>query len=139
MLELSNMQITPRHRYLYRVIVGSILIIFGVAELLLVPSGDAILPAALLAAGLAFLAVGFIRWRRFGNAPEQDERSRKIGAWGISYSWFVTLFFMTAFFWLDHAGMVNYPAGTVLAVSVLLMTVSAVLFQVCLARKGDVD
>ena len=138
MLELYNMQFTQRHRYLYRAIVGSVLVVFGIAELLLVPSGDSILPAALLAAGLAFLVIGFIRWKRFGNAPEQDERSRKIGAWGISYAWFVGLFFMTALFWLDYTGTVNLSASTALGASVIVMTLSAVVFQVYLSRAGDV-
>jgi drug/metabolite transporter (DMT)-like permease len=139
MLELYNMKLAPWHRYLYRVIAGSVLVVWGTAELLFNPPGDGILPAALLAAGLAFLVIGFIRWKRYGNAPEQDERSRKIGAWGISYSWFVTLLFMTALFWLDHAGMVNLPGGIALGASVILMTISAVIFQMYLARRGDVD
>ena len=132
------MRIAPLHRYLYRVIAGSVMIVCGIAWLLLDPSGDHLLPAALLAAGIAFLAIGFIRWRRFGNTPEQDERSRKIGAWGISYSWFVGLFFMTGLFWLDYSAVVSLSAGSALAASLIVMTLSAVVFQVYLSRKGDV-
>jgi hypothetical protein len=138
MLELSNMQFTPWHRYLYRVTFGSILIVLGIAELLLVPSEGPIIPTILLAAGLAFVVTGVSRWRRFGNAPEQDERSKKIGAWGISYSWFLSLFFMTALFLLDYLQVVTLPVQTALGVSVMVMTLSAVAFQLYLSKSGDV-
>ncbi|MGE5832761.1 MAG: hypothetical protein ACM3X8_07580, partial [Methanomicrobiales archaeon] len=125
--------------YLYRVIVGCLLILWGVAEILLNPSGISILPTALLAAGLAFFLVGIIRWRKFGNAPEQDERSRKIGSWGISYSWIVSLIFMTALFWLDYLRVVSLTIETALGSSILVMIFSAVAFQMYLFRKGDVE
>jgi hypothetical protein len=138
MLELSNMQFTPWHRYLYRLTFGSILIVLGIAELLLVPSEGPLIPTILLAAGLAFVLAGVTRWRRFGNAPEQDERSRRIGAWGISYSWFLSLFFMTVLFLLDYLQVVNLTVQTALGVSVTVMTLSAVAFQLYLSRTGDV-
>jgi hypothetical protein len=138
MLELYNMQLTPWHRYLYRVTVGSILIIFGIAELLLDPSGGSIIPTILLAAGLAFLVTGITRWRKFGNTPEQDERTRRIGAWGLSYSWLLSLFFVAGLFWVDYLRVVPLTAGTALGASVIVMTLSAVAFQLYLARAGDV-
>ena len=139
MLELYNMQFTPWHRYLYRVIVGSVLIIWGIAELLLVPSAGSLIPTILLAAGLAFLLAGVLRWRKYGNSPEKDERSRRIGAWGLSYSWILSLFFMTVLFMLDELGMLTLTVQAALGVSVAVMTLSAVGFQVYLSRMGDVE
>jgi hypothetical protein len=132
------MQFTPWHRYIYRVIVGSVLIVWGIAEVLVNPSGESILPTVLLAAGLAFLVTGIIRWRKFGITPEQDERSRKIGAWGASYSWILSLFFMTGLFWLDSLGMVNLSAEIALGASILVLILSAIAFQMYFSRLGDV-
>jgi hypothetical protein len=132
------MQLTQYHRYLFRVIVGAILIVWGVAGLLLGPPGDSILSMILLSAGLVFLVAGVTRWRKYGEGPEQDERSRKIGAWGISYSWLIGLFFMTALFWLDRLRLLMLSTGTALGTSVMVMTLSAVVFQVYLSRVGDV-
>jgi hypothetical protein len=133
------MQFTPWHRYLYRVIVGSVLIIWGIAELLLVPSGGSIIPGILLAAGLAFLLAGVLRWRKFGNTPEKDERTRRIGAWGLSYSWILSLFFMTGLFLLDYLRVVPLTVQSALGASVMVMTLSAVGFQLYLSRAGDVE
>ena len=44
--------------------------------------------------GLAFLLAGISRHRKYGEDPEADERSRKIGAYGLSYAWLTGIFFM---------------------------------------------
>jgi len=139
MLELYNMVFTPWQRYLYRVFAGSVLILWGIADLLLNPSGDSVLPTVLLAAGLAFLVTGVIRWKKFGNTPERDERSRRIGAWGMSYSWLLSLSFMWSLFLLDHFRVVMLAAGTAIGASLVVMALSAAAFQTYLARKGDVE
>jgi hypothetical protein len=133
------MQFSSWQRYLYRVVAGSVLVVWGITELVLNPSGDSILPTVLLAAGLAFLVTGVIRRKKFGNTPEQDERSRRIGAWGLSYSWLLSLTFMWSLFLLDHVRVVVLTAGEALGASLIVMALSAVAFQMYLFRKGDVE
>ena len=133
------MKFTPWHRYLLRVFIGSFLVVWGIVELLLNPSGDSLLPAVLLTAGLAYLVTGVSRRRKYGEGAEQDERSRRTGAWGMSYSWYLSLFFLWFLFLLDHFRLVTLTAGEALGVSLIVMTISAVVFQVYLARKGDVE
>jgi hypothetical protein len=132
------MQFNSWQRYLYRVIAGSVLTLWGIIELLLNPSGDSILPTVLLAAGLAFLVTGVSRRRKFGEGTEQDERSRRIGAWGMSYSWFLSLTFTWSLFLLDHFRVVMLTTGAALGAALIVMTLSAVVFQVYLSRAGDV-
>jgi hypothetical protein len=121
------------------VIAGSVLVLWGIAELVLTPSGDSILPTVLLAAGLAFLVTGVSRRRKYGEGPEQDERSRRIGALGMSYSWLLALFFMWFLFLLDHFRLVILTAGAALGASVIVMTLSAVGLQMYLLPRGDVE
>ena len=61
----------------------------------------------LLAAGLVFLITGISRHRKYGDDPESDERSKKIGAYGLSYAWLTGLFFMFGLFWLDYLGVLR--------------------------------
>ena len=131
------MQFSMRQRYFYRVIAGSVLILWGIAELLLNPSGDSILPIVLLAAGLAFLVTGVSRRRKYGEGAEQDERSKRIGAWGLSYSWLLSLSFIWSLFLLDHFKVVMLTAGAALGASLIVLTLSAVVFQIYLSRAGD--
>jgi hypothetical protein len=137
------MSLSSKWRYLYRLIVGLVMVIWGLAELLLNPGGGPAIPVALIAAGIVFVIAGF-RLRQevslpFGGAPGQDERTRKIGAWGISWSWTFTLFFMAGLFWLDYFRVVTLSAEIALGISVVFMAISARLFQWYFFTRGDVE
>ena len=112
--------------------------ISGLATLLM-SNGKGIIGTILLCAGLAFLITGIIRHRRYGDDPESDERSKKIGAYGITYAWLTGLFFMTGMFWLDYFNVLRLSVQNALALSILVLALSAVLFQMYLFRKGDVE
>jgi uncharacterized membrane protein len=122
---------------MYRIIIGIVMVIYGLAFALMSGS-DTIVGTVLACAGLAFLVTGIIRHRKYGDEPESDERSKKIGAYGITYAWLTGLFFMTALFWLDYAGWLRLGTQNALAASVLVLALSAVVYQAWLFRKGDV-
>ncbi|HEX3001977.1 MAG TPA: hypothetical protein VHN82_06380 [Methanoregula sp.] len=125
-------------RNMYRIIIGILMVAYGLAVLLMT-AGDAIIGTVLLCAGLAFLITGIIRHRKYGDGPESDERSKKIGAYGITYAWLTGLFFMTALFWLDYGGFLRLSTQNALALSVVVLALSAVVYQAWLFRKGDVE
>ena len=125
-------------RNIYRIIIGTLMIISGLATLLM-SNGEGIIGTILLCAGLAFLITGIIRHRRYGDDPESDERSKKIGAYGITYAWLTGLFFMTGLFWLDYFNVIRLSVQNALALSILVLALSAVFFQMYLFRKGDVE
>ncbi len=61
MLEINNTQVVieMKPRNLYRIIIGVLMIISGIASMILT-AGEAIIGTILLAAGLAFLITGII-------------------------------------------------------------------------------
>jgi hypothetical protein len=124
-------------RNMYRIIIGLLMVASGLAIALLT-EGEAIIGTIFLCAGLAFLLTGIVRHQRYGDDPESDERSKKIGAYGITYAWLTGLFFMTALFWLDYTGLVRLSTQNALALSVIVLALSAVIYQAWLFRKGDV-
>ena len=125
-------------RNLYRIIIGVLMITSGIVSILLT-AGEAIIGTMLLAAGFAFLITGISRHRRYGDEPESDERSKKIGAYGITYAWLTGLLFMTGLFWLDYLGVLRLSTQNALALSVVVLALSAVICQTYLFRKGDVE
>jgi hypothetical protein len=58
-------------RNFYRIIVGVVFILSGI-------------PSILLSSGEAIIITGISRHREYGDDPESDERSKKIGACGVS-------------------------------------------------------
>ena len=125
-------------RNLYRIVIGVLMITSGIVSILLT-AGEAIIGTMLLAAGFAFLITGISRHRRYGDEPESDERSKKIGAYGITYAWLTGLLFMTGLFWLDYLGVLRLSTQNALALSVVVLALSAVIYQAYLFRKGDVE
>jgi hypothetical protein len=127
-----------KQRNLYRVIIGVLMVISGLVSIVLA-SGEAIIGSILLIAGLTFLITGITRHFRDGENPESDERSKKIGANGLSYAWLTGLFFMFGLFWLDYLNIVRFGTQIALALSIIVLALSARLFQMYLFRRGDVE
>ncbi|OPY39019.1 MAG: hypothetical protein A4E35_00251 [Methanoregula sp. PtaU1.Bin051] len=114
------------------------MIVSGVVSILTM-GNEVVIGIVLLCPGIAFLITGIIRHRRYGDDPESDERSKKIGAYGLSYAWLTGLFFMFGLFWLDYLSIFKLSAQNALALSILVLAISAVLYPVYISRRGDVD
>ena len=90
----------------------------------------------LLSAGIAFLITGINNHRRYGDEPESDERSKKIGAYGLTYAWLTGLFFMFGLFWLDYLNLLRLSAQNALAFSILVLALSAVSTRCSSSEKA---
>jgi hypothetical protein len=125
-----------KQRNFYRIVIGTLMLASGLLSVV-VPN-EPVMGTILIAAGLVFLLTGIFRHRRFGNGPESDERSKKIEAYGLSYAWLTGLFFMSGLFWLDYFGILKLGTQVALALSIVVLALSAMICQFCLFRKGDV-
>jgi predicted membrane protein len=123
---------------IYRLIIGALMLISGLVSIVLT-SGEAIIGAIFFTAGLGFLITGIFRHRKYRDGPESDERSKKIGAYGISYAWLTGIFFMFMLFWVDYLGILRLSAGVALALSIVVLAISALIYQIYLFRKGDIE
>lgn len=125
-------------RNVYRIIIGALMFVSGSVAILLT-AGEGGAGSMLVAAGIVFLLTGIVRHRRYGDDPESDERSKKIGAYGLSYAWLTSIFFMFALFWLDYCNVLILSVQDTLMLSIFVLAFSAMVFQVWLFRKGDVE
>jgi hypothetical protein len=123
---------------LYRIIIGVLMLASGIVSIVLT-AGEAGIGSMLTAAGIVFLLTGIVNHRKYGDDPESDERSKKIGAYGITYAWLTGLLFMFALFWLDDLGMLRLSVQNALALSILALALSAAIYQIWLFRKGYVE
>jgi hypothetical protein len=115
-----------------------LMVVSGLVFLVMI-SGDAVTGTILLVAGIIFLVTGIIRQKKFGNDPESDERSKKIGTYGLSYAWLTGLFFMFGLFWLDYLNIMRLGTQIALALSIAVLALSAWVYQMYLLRRGDVE
>ena len=122
---------------IYRLIIGALMLITGVVFLTL-SSSEPVIGSFLIFGGVAFFITGIIRQQRYRDGPETDERLRRIGAYGLSYAWLTGIFFMFMLFWADYLGMLKLNAQVALALSIVVLALSAPIYQIYLFRKGDV-
>ncbi|MDD5419760.1 MAG: hypothetical protein PHV57_07945 [Methanomicrobiaceae archaeon] len=127
-----------KRRYAAQMLLGLALAAAGMSLPVVIPAAAAfsVLP---IVVGAVLVATAAMRHWRYGEEPEGDERTKKIGAYGITYSWMLTLILLFLLFWIDYLGLAALPVRDVLLITILVMAVSARLFQWHLFRKGDVS
>ena len=126
-----------KRRYAIQIAAGAALAAAGLILPFLTGGAEA-LSSILVSIGLVILMVAALRYWRFRDEPEKDERTQRIGAYGISWSWFLTLVFLAILFWVNYLGVLVLTAETVLLSTILLMGISARIFQWYFFRQGDV-
>ncbi|WP_214020056.1 hypothetical protein [Methanoculleus sp.] len=124
-------------RYAVQIAAGAVLGAAGILLPFIVDGAEAI-SSLLVTIGLVLLAVATVRHWRFRDEPEKDERTQKIGAFGISCSWLLTLVFLALLFWADYLGVLALTVESVLLATILLMGLSANIFRWYFPRKGDI-
>ena len=125
-------------RNLSRIITGMLMGVSGLVYVIMTP-GEMMIGTILLVAGITFLLSGIIRHTKFDTGPESDERSKKIGAYGLSYGWLTGLFFMFVLFWLDYLNIVWLGTQIAIALYIVVLALSARFYQMYLFRKGDIE
>ena len=118
--------------------IALLLIMSGVAIMALFENNQE-LSIGLINAGTVIIFVTFIRTRRSRSGPVKDERTVRIGSYGLSYSWFTTLIIVTLLFWVDYFEMMQFSVNQVLGLLLFVMVLTAKGFQWYLFRKGDVE
>ena len=121
-------------------VLGILLTGIGLAEMILTQDGTSPqLASSFVSMGVVLTILSGLRlWKGEGNYM-QDERTKKIGAYGISYSWFLTFLVLFVIFWADFLHLWSPDVGTLSVLLILLMGISAKGFQMYLFRKGDVE
>jgi hypothetical protein len=132
------MEMKNRTRYLLWTAFGVLLLALGTGWAV-TGREDETVTGMFITAGIIVLLFAGSRAMRREEGLEQDERTRKIGAYGITYAWFLTLLYLFALFWLENMGILALSSTDVIISTILLTAVSAKVFQWWLFRKGDVE
>jgi hypothetical protein len=125
-----------RFGYRYRLGSGTICLLIGIC--LQLQGMHIAISTAVMAAGMVFIVRGFRTMKHGEGAYRGDERTRKIGALALSYSWFFTLMAIAVLFWLDYLGIMVMSVQHVLAVLLMLMVFTMIGFRWYLSARGDV-
>lgn len=115
--------------------------ILGALMLLILWSGanNTVRVSAVISMITTAIVIGFLRWKRMADVPESDERTKKLGAYAATYSWLLTLVFITLLFWVDNLAVVKLTVTQALGTTLLVMLLTMSVFRWYFSRKGDVE
>ncbi len=120
-----------------RLIFGPILLLVAVVLLIFWKNAPSIIISALIGAGFATTINGIYSHSKYGIQAESDERTRKISASAVKYSWLITLTFIGVLGFSDYFSLLEMTVKKVLGTVVLVMIGTLILFYAYFAKKGD--
>ncbi|AGF98242.1 MULTISPECIES: hypothetical protein [Methanosarcina] len=124
--------------YRYRLISGIILLLAGIM-LTVFFEGDSSIPVILIVMGMVIFLITAFRLFRQGDLPDRDERTKKLAAYGITYSWLFTLVLITVLYWIEFLNLADFTAEAILGILLFFMLISANVFRWFFMQKGDVE
>jgi hypothetical protein len=125
-------------KYLYKLILGIAIMAAGILSDAFF-NIDVLIPVVLINLGLIiFIATAFKLFKR-GDLPDRDERTKKLAAYGITYSWLLTLVVITVLSWIQYFGLAELTADGVLGILLFFMIISANVFRWYFMRKDDIE
>lgn len=116
-------------RYIFQICVGILAAAAGVVLRLSGGTDDTALTSAFIAGGTALILMGISNHRRFGDGVDADERTRNIDGRTALWSWFATMIFLCALFWIDYFGVLLLDVQTAIVYIVLFMALTAAAFS----------
>jgi amino acid transporter len=125
-------------KYLYKLVLGIIIMIAGMLSVAFLEV-DKSISISLISIGLIIFLVTVFRLFRKGEFPDRDERTKKLAAYGITYSWLLTLVLIAVLYWVIYFELVGLTAGGVLGILLFFMIVSSNVFRWYFMQKGDVE
>jgi len=91
----------------------------------------------MLAAGLSLLLSSLIRYKRYGDGPEQDERTKKISYTALAASFQITLMAVLILWWINYFNPFKTAIGDLLGLLILGMIFLNILFRFYYSGKED--
>ncbi len=99
---------------------------------------DLVVSAILITLGIVCISKGLPARNEACDYQIQDERSLRIGTYGLSYSWYLTFLAVAAMGWLAGSGASPISGTQACLILIILMPVSARIFQWYFNTRGDV-
>jgi len=131
MLEANNMK---NRGFLLRMVPGATLITAGLVLSFLGYDASFLAIAGVVAIGVVL----FRRWRA-GDQPEKDERTNKLSAFSLAYSYLVSLILALVLFIAVYLKMVDLNTIDALQIIIYTMAASAIAFLLIFSRRGDIE
>ncbi|KKH45673.1 hypothetical protein EO95_10610 [Methanosarcina sp. 1.H.T.1A.1] len=125
-------------RYMNKLVPGIIIMLAGMLSAAF-HTFDMSISIFLINLGLILFIITAFRLFRLRGLPDRDERTKKLAAYGITYSWLLTLVLIAVLYWVEYFKLIELTVGGVLGILLIFMSISANVFRWHFMQKGDVE
>ena len=136
---VGGVSVKRKMRYTLSMLLGLLLVLIGLLFPIVEIGGERHSIPMVNMGLIIIILMAISYWLHCKEDVEFDERTRKIGGYGLSYSWYLTLLLACILFWIDYLHLLVLSVQNVLGATILVMTFSAMIFKWHLSRKGDVE
>ncbi|MPN12817.1 hypothetical protein SDC9_160137 [bioreactor metagenome] len=127
-----------KKEYTYKLASGIVLILAGIFSSIF-HTFETTASIFLINMGLLLFVITAFRLLRQGGLPDRDERTKKLAAYGVTYSWLLTLVLIAVLYWIEYLKLIEFTAESVLGILLIFMTISANVFRWYFMQKGDIE
>ncbi|AAM05670.1 hypothetical protein [Methanosarcina acetivorans] len=124
--------------YRYKLVLGIIIMLSGIISAAFLEV-EASISIILISMGLVIFVMTALRLFRRGELPDRDERTKKLAAYGITYSWLLTLVLIMVLYWVEFFKLAELTAEVILGILLFFMIISANVFRWYFMQKGDIE
>jgi len=124
-----------KKQYVITIIAGLLLISIGIFYHLTDLANENI-SFIFINVGTVMIVIGVIQFNKSGAGLSQDERTRKLGARALSYSWLITFVTLNIIFWIDFLEIIRLTISQGFGIMLFVMVLSAGNLQWMLKRRG---
>ena len=117
-------------------VISSVLLLTALV-LIFVCGNTTLLPLILLVVSLACSILLILYHKEWEEEIRPDERTQKIGAYALSYAWWIGISGIILLFWSDNLGIWRPDTQIALGICLLLLFIPATFFLIYLSRKDD--
>ena len=128
-----------KKEYKYYLVFGLIILLAGIVLQIFWSGLHPAIARTLIVVGWVLIVLGAVRHKIYGEGPEEDERTKKINAFALSYSWVATIVLVGVLLLLDHYNILKITAMLALGLTMFVMIVVAVVAEWYIKRKGDIE
>ena len=127
-----------KKEYKYYMVIGAAIFLVAIVLQKLWSGIHPSIISMLRTVGIVFIVLGVVRHMRYKEGPEEDERTKKINAFTLSYTWTATIVLVGILLLLVHFDILEMTAELALGLTMFVMIAVAVISELYLKRKGDV-
>ncbi|MDD5013426.1 MAG: hypothetical protein PHD93_03505 [Candidatus Pacebacteria bacterium] len=125
-----------KKRHLFSIVFGLILFL-GSIILRISNTIEEFAFTIMMTAGASMFAVGMVRYKRYGDGPEKDERTMKISYTALAASFQITLMVVLGIWWVDYFNPIQLSINQLLGILFFVMIILNILFRIYYSKKEN--